>query len=229
MDIKDKILQLRKFVPEGGANENESKTALAMALKLMEKHNIKEEDLLEVQRKSEFFHEIIICPTKTPSPGITLHGCMIEEFCDVMIWGSRNTSNGKAEVHVYGLEHDVKFAIFLLGLLDNSLTKEWRSYLALKQDLHVGKHTRYWSFRAGFASRIKEKIDELLAEQHAVSSQGKDLILMKKDIVQEGYKKDFPGLGLKEKNIRTYKVSPDVQAKGRASGSKVNSSRPLEK
>jgi hypothetical protein len=198
-----------------------------MALKLMEKHNIKEEDLLEVQRKSELFHEVIVCPTKLPSPGITLHGRMIEQLCDVMIWGSRN--NGKAEVHVYGLEHDVKFAVFLLGLLDNSLTKEWKSYLALKQDLNVNKHTRYWSFRAGFASRIKEKVDVLLAEQHVVSSEGKDLILMKKDIVEEGCKKEFPGIGLKESNIRSYKISPDVKAKGRSSASKVNLSRPLEK
>jgi len=50
MNIHDKIIQLRKMVPENGATEAEAMVALELAAKLMAKHGITEEEL----NKAEF-------------------------------------------------------------------------------------------------------------------------------------------------------------------------------
>lgn len=226
MDIKEKILQLRKFVPEGGANENESKSALEMAAKLMEKHGLKEEELLEAQSgEGGLYHEVIECSTKIPSPGLSMHAKMIEDLCEVKVWQSLGVRNSC--IKVYGFEHDVKFAVLLLTMLDQTLTKEWKEYLKRKEDLNVDKHTRYWSFRSGFSSRIKEKIYALIEERNASMSQGTDLVIIKSKILRDKIKEDFPDLSISSRKETTFYVSPTVESKGSSSASSVNLGRPL--
>jgi hypothetical protein len=50
MNIREKIIQLRKMVPENGATEAEAMVALELAAKLMAKHGITEDEL----NKAEF-------------------------------------------------------------------------------------------------------------------------------------------------------------------------------
>lgn len=225
MDIKEKILQLRKFVPEGGANENESRSALEMAAKLMDKHGLTEEDLAEAQSgEGGLYSEAIECSTKIPSPGLTMHARMIEEFCEVKIWQTRGA---RSSIKVYGFEHDVKFAVFLLTMIDQTLTKEWKAYLKRKEDLNVDKHTRYWSFRAGFSSRVRQKIEALIKERNTKVSQGTDLVVIKSKILRDKIKEDFPDLSLSYKKDTTFYTSPEVKSKGSSSASSVNLTRPL--
>jgi putative ubiquitin-RnfH superfamily antitoxin RatB of RatAB toxin-antitoxin module len=222
-EIKDRINDLRRKIPENGATEDEAMAALAMAARLMEKHGITEEDLETtdaVKDMRQGKHEYGI---KTQHPCSKFCGGRIAQFCGVRSWHNRyfNTSNA------FGYNGDVEMYEFLINLVHRSMDREWKTYLANNPKRPgVSRHTEYWSHMMGMADRINTKIREMMAEREQTT--GTDLIVKKEAIVEAGMAEVMPDLRIKQSRSRGMNVDPNALIQGLEAGERVNLQRPIQ-
>lgn len=226
MNIQEKIIQLRKIVPENGAMEAEAIAALEMAAKLMAKYGVTEEELRGVEFKRDMKSGTYRDGIKNQDAASKLCGMTISAFCEVKCWWDIGTSSLK----FFGLNADVEMAEFLIALVSGSMKRSWKDYLAAGDyNRSVSHHKRYWSFHYGFAERINSKLRELIdARSPRDKSTGTDLIIMKNDLVERAMSEMLPDLNLKRTKRRGTKINENAYRQGQIAGDKVNLSRPIQ-
>lgn len=222
MDIKEKIIQLRKLVKENGATEAESLAAFELANKLMDKYGISEEDLAKISIEKDMKSTRYSTNTKVVDPAIQLCGVKIAEFCEVEAW----TMSG--DLMIFGLYGDVDMAEFLFDMIVRSMKKSWSDYLkAGDYNKRISRHDLYWSFRHGFAARVCEKLQELISLRNSGISNGKDLITRKMDLIKSSRDLMF-NLSLSSGKAKASKVYTSVYEEGKRAGDKINLNRPVD-
>lgn len=223
MTVKYKILQLMKFKSDKGATESEAASALAMANKLMTKHNLTEEDLYAAQSRTDMKKDSIQHKEKHLNPAYKLCASSIERLCGVQIWKSNE------HIEVFGFINDVDLAVFLLQMLKDSMAYTWSIYKKENSPLKVSEHKAYWSFRYGFAREIRNRVDQLMQERLNVASSGVDLVALKDVVVEDGLRQMFPYLRLEDRQIaRNTKLHRATYESGKNAGSGISLSRPIE-
>ena len=221
MDIHEKIIALRKVVPEKGATEDEALNALSLANKLMEKYSITEEDLRNVTAKSSMHHTKCDESNKHIDPAFQLCGVKVAKFCEVKVWSS------SGHIEVFGLEEDVAMYEYLMSVLVTSMKRSWQLYLkADEYPKTVTRHVLYWSFRQGFADSVNKHLDEMIKARTRVGETGTDLIILKQQIVEDAFKEEF-NISLRKSKSSRRAVNGGAYADGVREGSKVNLNRPL--
>ena len=226
MNIQEKIIQLRKIVPENGATEAEAIAALEMAAKLMSKYGVTEEELRGVEFKRDMKSGTYSDGIKNQDAASKLCASTISAFCEVKCWWSTGTSSLK----FFGLNADVEMAEFLIALVSGSMKRSWKDYLAAGDyDRSVSHHRRYWSFHYGFAERINTKLRELIdARSPRDKTTGTDLIIMKSELVVRAMSEMLPDLNLRRTTSRGTKLNRSDYVQGQMAGDKVNLSRPIQ-
>jgi len=235
MDIRDKILQLRKMVPENGATEAEAMVALELAAKLMSKHGITEEELNKAEFERDMHRSSFDKDNKNRDPAVQLCGVTIAKFCEVDFWWS-NQVNQKTKkrtrswANFFGFHGDVEMADFLMELVSKSMERSWRDYLkAGEYNRNITRHQLYWSFRHGFADRINSKLEEMIAARSPRSeATGTDLVALKDALVKQGRDEMFPSLNLKDSRASSTMINLGAYADGMIEGDKVNLNRPIQ-
>lgn len=218
MSIHDKILQLRKVIPENGATEAETITAIELANRLMEKHRISEEDLMKASFSKDMSEGSWESHTKQLDPAAKLCSVAISEFCEVSLWVKR-------DVRFFGFHADVAMAEFLFKLISGSMKRAWKEYLAAKQyNEKVSHHTRFWSFHAGFAQRINQKLREMIYDR---TKSGSGLVALKSQTVELALK-EVLNITLENSRKTSFRVTEKDVSAGYKAGDAVNLSRPLQ-
>ena len=229
MDIHEKIIQLKKVVPENGATEAEALTALRLANRLMEKHGISEENLLATEFERDMHRRGVDKQNNHQDPALKLCAVTIAKFCGVQFWWSRMSITPKKEKvfgNIFGYNGDVEMAEFLMDLVSKSMERSWTDYLkAGEYDRSISRHRLYWSFRHGFADRINSKLDEMM-KMRAVPT-GTDLVVLKDQMVAQGMKELLPDLNLRDGRRSSMGISRDAYADGVVAGNRVNLNRPI--
>jgi hypothetical protein len=233
VNIHDKIIQLRKMVPENGATEAEAVVALELAAKLMAKHGITEEELRSAEFTRDMHRSGLDKDNVHKDPAIQLCGATIAEFCEVQFWWTKvKQKSGKVTktyANVFGFHGDVEMAEFLMELVSKSMDRSWREYLrADDYDRSITRHQLYWSFRYGFADRINSKLREMIAARKPKSeATGTDLVSLKDALVKQGMDAMLPDLNLKDGRGNNAKVNLGAFIDGAIAGDRVNLNRPL--
>ena len=233
-NIREKIIQLRKMVPENGASEAEAITALQLAAKLMEKHGITEAELRSAEFERDMRRSGLDKDNVHKDPAIQLCGVAIADFCEVQFWWTkvrqRNGKVGKTYANVFGFHGDVEMAEFLMELVSRSMERSWKEYLkAGEYDRSITRHQLYWSFRYGFADRINAKLREMIAARKPKSeATGTDLVSLKDAVVKAGMEAMLPDLNLKDGRGNSAKVNLGAFIDGALAGDRVNLNRPLQ-
>lgn len=235
MNIHEKIIQLRKMVPENGATEAEAMVALDLAAKLMAKHGITEEELNKAEFERDMSRESFDKENKHRDPAVKLCGTTIARFCEVEFWWTKQTDQKTKKVkrewaNFFGFNGDVEMASFLMELVSKSMERSWQDYLkAGEYNSEITRHQLYWSFRYGFADRINAKLEEMIAARQPKSeATGTDLVALKEALVQQAQKELFPSLNLKDGRKSSTTVNLGAYADGMIEGDKVNLNRPLQ-
>lgn len=226
MDIKDKIAQLRKVVTDNGATEAEMLSALSLADKLMKKHGITEDDLINVEYERDLKQGEFTQRQKAFHPSQKFCSVTIGEFCGVRIWSSYITPK-KKHVKMFGFNGDVEMAKFLMQLIHDSMDRGWKEFLTQNgPDPSVSRHTQYWNYMMGFAERINERIEALMSEPE-ISTTGTDLISTKDSIIDDAMSSMLPNLRLKRTRGRGIRGDDHSMNQGKAAGDRVNLNRPI--
>lgn len=223
MKIHEKILKLKNIVPEKGATEAESLNALALAEKLMRENGITEKDLLDIEYKRDMKLMRDESLKKSEDPAHKLCGYMIGKFCNIILFMKYN------KVEAFGFNQDVEMAMFLLDMLSKSMNRSYSDFLKSdKADSRVSKHILYWSFRHGFAKVINDKLKQMIdARTPERTSGGGDLMVIKDQIVKDGFNNQFPHMSFKEAGMSRQRLETNSFNSGKSYGDKVNLSRPI--
>ena len=152
--IKDKIEKLLNLSMSD--NEHEAKLALEKAMKLMNEHNITEEEVYRQQLMSE---KITLPCVQTPDWLITLYSNISILSGCVFSWNN-GRGKQKAVARVTGRERDVQNAIYLIGFLFREVEKQSKEYKKNAKGIYVGKFLskKVKSFKIGLIDKISYKL-----------------------------------------------------------------------
>ena len=117
-------------------------------------------------------------------------------------------------------------AVYIYAIVDRAITystlrwqynhPDWGILTKSRRD-HLRK-----SFEAGMVDRIRERLKEMKAERVAeAASSGRDLVIVKKAIVDEGYAKLYKELGLRITKGKAFNIDPSAYVEGQSEANKV--------
>jgi hypothetical protein len=217
--IIEKVRALLTMTVANGCTEAEAMTAATMAAKLMEEYDLAITDVRSIYdqriaRESKPFSSAEQ-PRQMHAAGIYV-AVTIGEFFDCKCW--RNHT----EIVFFGLKEDVELAHIMLGMIRFAMDHELGDYL--KSGKPRGEH--HWSvvasFSKGMGHRICERLRQLKFQRTAnVRAKGKDLVILKGQLVDEAYAKFF-GAPLKKGRPSKPSKSALAYAAGVAAGDRVD-------
>lgn len=221
--IVSRIKALRLKTPANGATEAEAASAIRKVAELLAKYEITEADLTH----EEVFGSIhtFICR----EPGIVFPTAMIvtngiAELTDTKTWVGLD-KQGRTTVFYLGLPHDCEAAIYVADIIDAAQEREWE-----KSPLSEGKQ----DFCYGMASRLIQKIQASISEKNEQSantpSDGKALLVLKNQVIEEEFAKLVRELSMKFQKRDGFEVH-NIQAYlfGRIAGSKTALNKGIRK
>lgn len=217
----EKIRALLNKTIENGATEQEAMQAIALAKRMMEKHQVTLDDLKTSGIPKE---DLIWGYSSTPfsvfesfvSKAISIY----TGTKTVKVYGSapRRGHRRTAVISFFGHRVDVELAIFMLNACKVALNTEWDKY-ASENHIHKG---RIADFASGMAMSIMRKISELVAEEKKNATQdGTALVVLKDQIVVAALEKSAPNITYS--NVKTVVEYKDDNAfrKGVEAGDRV--------
>lgn len=220
----DTIRALRRKAEDQASTEAEVMEAIAIAEKLMEKHQITEAQLVRIvategMRQGDHANKL-----KTRHPINKYCITVIAAFCEVKGWWDPNGMQAK----FFGFEADVEMAEYLIDMIRACMERTWKFYLKDNPIPTRSRHTEYWSFHLGFSNRIRIRMNEIIeARTPVVMSSGTDLIVKKMEVVEVGFKTEL-GFALKMGRKSNVRLQSGAYGQGQDAGDNVNLNRPVE-
>lgn len=217
-NIFNKVRALLAKTVDNGCTEAEAMLALEMAEKLMEQHEISEEDL-----KLEDKSAVIEASDMKDPQNIRWKLCYwVGKFTETYAFGN------KKRVKFAGLRADVDFAIWLDETLTRFVQSELKRYMWANgyQSFQGAKRNRVInSFCIGCCSRINMKLREMVVNRSFVPN-STALVLAKQALIDEAVK-DMD-IGKPDNRGRKNKIYGDVYRAGVEAGNNASFGRPIE-
>ena len=191
--IKEKIRRLSEMTVENGCSENEALTATEKMGRLLDEHQLSMSDI-ELKKQD--------CQQKEVWTGMTIRdhmqGCIggIAFYSDTKPWMSTGGRTGMKYVY-FGLPDDIELAHYTHCNINRAILEESENYkLSDEYAYYPGARKRkaLRAFKYGMAERIGTRLREIKkARQEWMKSQGRDLIVLKDQLV----KSSFQTLGMR--------------------------------
>lgn len=223
-DINETIAVLLQKTEANGASEAEAEGAMRLAKKLMEKHGVKLEDIVNKTDAAVDFATMRMSFARTKSLLDKFLAADIAKFCDCEAVANRQRINGKIywEVVFFGYRVDVELANYIYKVCSSALDGEWDKY---KVTLPRGSRAkRRVTFLLGMIDRLVERLE--VVEEESPKT-GTDLIVLKNQLVTMAFESAFPGA---KESFAVVKYNDDqrVYTDGYAAGDTVRFHREME-
>lgn len=181
-----RIRALTQKTVANGCTEAEAQAAAAMIDKLLALYEV---DLDEVTLQQE--QEVILTTIAAAHHDVRFAALRISTFTDTKPWVQKGC------ICYLGFEVDVGVAEYLTLLFMRAIDREASTYTMFNAEYalmnSIGQQEMLHSFRIGCAGRLGERLIELKSKRDfAQRSSGRDLVLVKKPLVDEA----FASLGL---------------------------------
>lgn len=213
------VVKLNNMRTANGASEQEALTAVARIGELVEKFNL---DLTELFVEKAVCKELIVFAPDDAMYGVAMG---IGILCDLVVYSMQK--NDQDAYVLFGLERDVELAEYLYCLCADAADDEWQRHI---DEGHGHTKKQRESFRIGFGSRMKMRMDEIAAkmkadrESRVRMSGSTDMVLVKDAKVQE----EFSKKGITLVTTRAPTVSNrESYNRGAMSANRVNINNPL--
>lgn len=216
--IFNKVRALLAKTADNGCTEAEAMSALEMAEKLIERHEINEDDLKLNDEKA-----IIEVSDMRDPQNIRWKICYwVSKFTETYSYGH------KKSVKFAGLKSDVEFAIWLTETLTAFTQSQLKNYMWANgfQSLQGAKRNRVInSFVIGCCSRINSKLLQMINNRKVIVNSNA-LVLAKQSLIDEAIK----DLDIKESDNRgrKNKIYGDIFQAGQKAGENASFGRPVE-
>jgi hypothetical protein len=211
--VIERIRALRKKTVELGCTEHEALQAAEKVAELLERYGL---TLSEVELRKQTCEGFGFDTGR--KQGAPIDECFrsIAYFCDCAIWSEINGAGELRQVF-FGLPADIEAARWLRDLAIAAFETETAAFKRSQAHLSAAASERrasVKSFQIGLGRGISRKLDALKAarEKAASKSTGRDLMIVKRTIVEEEMEK--LGLSLRTKQVRRKRVISDAYAKG---------------
>ena len=193
--IKEKIRRLSEMTVENGCSENEAMTATQKMGKLLDEHQLSMSDI-ELQKQDCVEKEVWTGMTMRDHMQACTHG--IAFYSDTKPWMSHSRDGFK---YVYfGLPDDVELAHYTHCIVNRAILEEGDTYKTSDQYMmYPGSRKRQAmrAFKFGMAERIGTRLKKMKkARQEWMKSQGRDLVVLKDQLVRASFQQ-------LDKNLRT--------------------------
>ena len=193
--IKEKIRRLSEMTVENGCSENEAMTAAQKMGKLLDEHQLSMSDI-ELQKQDCVEKEVWTGMTMRDHMQACTHG--IAFYSDTKPWMSSSRDGFK---YVYfGLPDDVELAHYTHCIVNRAILEEGDTYKTSDEYMmYPGSRKRQAmrAFKFGMAERIGTRLKEMKkARQEWMKSQGRDLVVLKDQLVKASFQQ-------LDKNLRT--------------------------
>jgi hypothetical protein len=216
---KKLIGDLQNVTPENGATEEEALNAAKRLGELLDKYNL---DMSDASIREDTGH----CIKNEVFAADDYAGTLvvgIKHFCGIIAYTV--TNDGHAGKYVFfGVEHDVAIALYLYEICAEAMDHDWSAFM----EVHGYSMKKRASFRAGFATRVYDRLMQLKAERDAKMSSARDLIVLKDQLVTEQFTKQLGIRLVKSKAKNHGAADPNAYRAGHAAGGRVNLNNPLE-
>lgn len=227
--IAAKIQALRNKTVENGASEEEALAAATKAHELHIKYQI-EFGSVELRAQGVVQKDT---PKATTLSGIKLSSHKfgikwfltghVATYCDCEAWGYDD------DIRVLGLPSDVDFFMWLIDSLGLFVVLQMEKHMAT---LKLRDSAQRWHARKAFVFgctyRIGQKLEEAKPQEmqeQAQSSEGRELMVVKNQLVKEAY--DKLGLKLKFGRSKSYRNYGDSYGAGYKAGGDASIGRPI--
>lgn len=215
-----KVRALLAMTTENGCSEAEALTAAAFASKLMEEHDlgIKDIDALKAEPVGATYAAYgKTAKLREPHPAAVYTAVSVAAFFDCRVW-----LNG-VNLAFFGLKDDVALAHDLMRLIQGAMDRELSSFRksGLVSD-GPGVKAQSTSFALGMATRIRERLNHLKAERTAaVKAKGTDLVVIKSEMVDAAYRRQFDQQDLRATRYKMDPASAEAYQVGYRAGDRV--------
>lgn len=188
--IREKLKALLDRARDAGSSDAEIDACMRRAQDLMDKYNLSESDLDEVTGAD--FREYTInaeAGRRAHDPINRYLAPIVGKFTGVKFYISHKEGVSNVNpIHVFGLDADVEYALWLLHSFRKFMDDQWVDY----RDWQLGSCTRAElkaeriGFVRGFCKQVAGRLDKMIKEnaQGGVSA-GTDLIVKKHDLVAQ--------------------------------------------
>ena len=201
--IIERVRALLAMTTKNGCTEAEAIAAAAKAAELLEQYDLELKDVksLEDERIAQQSRPFASDgrPREMHAAGIYV-SLAIANFFDCKCWRSG------IEVIFFGMKDDVELAHAMLSMIRLAMDRELMDFMA-----GAGKgagHPRsvMVSFMKGMGHRLSNRLTQIKAERTAhVRAKGKDLVVVKGNLVEAAYAELMRGLNLKPRPLKPVK------------------------
>lgn len=211
--VIERIRALRKKTVELGCTEQEAMLAAGKVAELLERYGL---TLSEVELRKQACEGFGFDTGR--KQGAPIDECFrsVAYFCDCATWSEHNAAGELRQVF-FGLPADIEAARCLKDLVIAAFDTETAAFKAGEVYASAGASERRASaksFQIGLARGISRKLGDLreAREKAASKSTGRDLMIVKRSIVEEEMEK--LGLTLRSKTVRRKRVIADAYEQG---------------
>lgn len=215
MDKNKAIDKIKKCLALGqSSNPNEAASAMRQAQKLMQMHDLTEDDI----EGSNYSNDAVECPIqvnkKTPVHLTKFVNLIMKAFqVKAVIESNRRVSDFSYRIRYFGPTHRVTTAAYAHVVIFRAMEGAWRVYLAEHPELKGVRGARL-SFMVGWLQEISAKVEAI--GWPAEEEQRTEMI-----------KSEFYGKSLEKTAQRNYSLYGGVLRDGKAAGAGFEINRPM--
>lgn len=213
------IFDLQQITEENGATEHEVLNAAKRLGEILEKYDL---DMTDASVREDVSH----CVKNEVFAADDYAGTLvtgIKQFCSIIAYTARKDEGHAGKYVFFGMEHDVAIALYLYEVCAEAMDHDWSSFM----ETNGYSMKKRQSFRAGFASRVYERLVQMKRERDGRVSSSRELMVLKDQLVTQEFAKKL-GIKLVKSRAREFAADPEAYWAGNAAGSRVNLSNPLE-
>lgn len=215
-----KIKSLLAKTVEQGCSEDEAMLAMSKAHELLEKYQL---DLSDLDIREEGTEHITTKLTQIMNDLAVRVG----QYCEVKVW--KHSDKKANSLHFVGITTDAQFAEWLILALADYVSKQQLNFM-FNAEGGFTTALEDASFTQGCVHRINERLKAEVQKRELnrqfMNSNGRDLVPLKNQMIQEKLKSMGIVLHSTKKKQRTY-VDPNAYHAGMKAGDGVGFHRPV--
>ena len=183
--LRARIQALRAKTTDNGCTEDEALAAAAKVAELLDRHDL---SLSDVEWREAVCERVVFETYRKKRIPIADGIGAVARFCDCKVWREKN-AQGETCFVFFGLPADAEVALYLTGLIDNTVRSELGRYKTSRDYLkfrHQDRHLANASFALGMVHSIASKLEAMKAERdRAGAVTGRALVVVKASLVEQ--------------------------------------------
>ena len=187
--LSQRIQALRAKTIANGCTEGEALSAAAKVAELLDRYDLTLGDV--EMRQAPCGRQAFVSRHRKRIP---LDDCIgaVAAFCDCRVWREKAPAGGAAYVF-FGLAADIEAAVTLAELIDTAIRTElgrYKNSADYRRFRHQDRHMANSSFALGMVASIGDRLVAMkAARDQAKRGSGRDLIVLKRSIVEAEFEK----------------------------------------